>query len=219
MEIFGAKNMTSPRLICLTSLCIVTAGCTSLGGNVKGNFVCEAPGGICSPTSAIDDQAISSMTAETGGVQSKSDGSQFHSPNALKIVLPARQDRFGRWRDQAVVYAEPEVVPSTGVSSEQPKGTFSQRLSLAELAAGAPPTGVVSSRKNLSPGSGNFESPIDRIKAEVRSVVSPANNPNTPPQLTVEPLPPMDNVSSGPQVGLNEVVVAPVFVPGTGKDD
>src|SRR3546814_6749874 len=52
----------------LAGACLIClGGCASLGGNVKGNFICRAPDGICSPTSNIDDQAIASMT---GGVAS-----------------------------------------------------------------------------------------------------------------------------------------------------
>jgi conjugal transfer pilus assembly protein TraV len=35
------------------------AACTSfLGGNIKGNFVCSAPGGTCAPSTLIDDKAL-----------------------------------------------------------------------------------------------------------------------------------------------------------------
>src|SRR3546814_15092537 len=81
--------------------------------NVKGNFICRAPDGICSPTSNIDDQAIASMT---GGVASgavagavTADPAAPRSAGSLKVVLPARTDRFGRWRDETVVYVEPQL--------------------------------------------------------------------------------------------------------------
>ncbi|MEL0254290.1 MAG: conjugal transfer protein, partial [Novosphingobium sp.] len=34
------------------------SGCTTFGGNVKGNFSCSAPDGICAPSSSIDDRAL-----------------------------------------------------------------------------------------------------------------------------------------------------------------
>src|SRR3546814_3770722 len=93
-------------LICL-------GGCASLGGNVKGNCICRAPDGIWSTTSNIDDQAIASMT---GGVASgavagavTADPAAPRSAGSLKVVLPARTDRFGRWRDETVVYVEPQL--------------------------------------------------------------------------------------------------------------
>jgi conjugal transfer pilus assembly protein TraV len=56
----------------------------------------------------------------------------------LKIVLPARQDRFGRWREPTIVYAElDEEGPTVLTGGDRPSG-FPARLSLADLAAGAP---------------------------------------------------------------------------------
>ena len=147
------------------------AGCAAVGGNVKGNFVCNAPDGICSPTSAIDDQAVASM-----GVQSESNApfaapaGGMHSASALKIILPARQDRFGRWRDQAVVYAELDVVPQMSVSSSANDQTVKSRLSIVELASGAPALDAmpnvktsVADRSEAKPGDG----PVERIRADV----------------------------------------------------
>ena len=147
------------------------AGCAALGGNVKGNFVCTAPDGICSPTSAIDDQAVASM-----GIQSESNSAfaapaaGMHSASALKIVLPARQDRFGRWRDQAVVYAELDMVPQISVSASQNAQAVKSRLSIVELASGAPALDAmpnvqtsVADGSEAKPGDG----PVDRIRADV----------------------------------------------------
>jgi len=147
------------------------AGCAAIGGNVKGNFVCNAPDGICSPTSAIDDQAVASM-----GIQSDSNSALaapvagMHSASALKIILPARQDRFGRWRDQTVVYAELDVVPGMAALAAANDRTARSRLSMVELASGAPALDAMPNAKtsiaNLNetkPGEG----PVDRIRADV----------------------------------------------------
>src|SRR3546814_8677744 len=101
----------SPLLIRPAALALT--GCASMGGNVKGNFICRAPDGICSPTSNIDDQAIASMMgcAAAGAVASPiaANAPAAHSAASLKVVLPARTDRFGRWRDETVVYVEPQL--------------------------------------------------------------------------------------------------------------
>jgi hypothetical protein len=34
-----------------------------LGGNVKGSFACQAPDGICAPSSTIDDRALAMVAA------------------------------------------------------------------------------------------------------------------------------------------------------------
>src|SRR3546814_1019588 len=113
----------SPLLILPAALALT--GCASMGGNVKGNFICRAPDGICSPTSNIDDQAIASMT---GGVASgavagavTADPAAPRSAGSLKVVLPARTDRFGRWRDETVVYVEPPLAgAASDASSDEP---------------------------------------------------------------------------------------------------
>lgn len=214
--------MKASKLIFLTSMSLACAACASFGGNVKGNFVCEAPGGICAPTSAIDDQAISLMESGSNGVRATADEGQLHSANALRIVLPARQDRFGRWRDQSVVYAEPEIAAGSEVGAGGSAGGVPQRLSLAELAAGAPALKSVSRRMNAEaerPAEGG--SAIDRIKADVRSIVGSAEQPSASPQLGSEPVALDEEVShkSASASAAVGVVVAPLFVPGTGEDD
>src|SRR3546814_6650947 len=101
----------SPLLILPAALALT--GCASMGGNVKGNFICRAAAGICSPTSNIDDQAIARMMggAAAGAVASPiaANAPPVHSAASLKVVLPARTDRFGRWRDEQVVSVAPQL--------------------------------------------------------------------------------------------------------------
>ena len=42
------------------------ASCTTMGGNIKGNFSCVAPDGICAPSSTIDDRALAMIAGEGG---------------------------------------------------------------------------------------------------------------------------------------------------------
>lgn len=59
---------------CLTSAALCAAGlltlpgCTTFGGNVKGSFSCQAPDGICAPSSTIDDRAMAMISGEAGDV-------------------------------------------------------------------------------------------------------------------------------------------------------
>lgn len=138
-QLFGAVGVGLLGIGTLSS-------CATLGGNVKGDFVCRAPDGICAPTTAIDDQALAQIgregseptddytyrpkTLERRGVsaQAPADG------RALKIVLPGRVDRFGRQRAPQIVYA------SLGDFGAEVTGggRGADRLSLSELAGGAP---------------------------------------------------------------------------------
>ena len=41
-------------------------GCATLGTNVKGSFSCQAPDGICAPSSTIDDRALAMISGDAG---------------------------------------------------------------------------------------------------------------------------------------------------------
>lgn len=137
---------------------LALGGCASLGGNVKGNFSCNAPDGICAPSATIDDQALATIasgesdSARPGrpGLVSAY-GARPRSSDALRIVLPARADRFGRWREESVVYAE-------RLASAEPRqaqgraaldtGSGTTSLTLTELALSAPRSGSALAGKN-----------------------------------------------------------------------
>ncbi len=164
------------------------AGCATLGGNVKGNFRCEAPGGMCAPTTKIDDQALALISGDQGqggdgrapaaGLKGMSASiSAQHSPRALKIVLPARQDRFGRWREPTIVYAElEEDGPVVLTGGDRPSGSPA-RLSLADLAVGAPelPT-LAQSGPTPSPSTkpASREEIADAVKQRLQGGKAPA---------------------------------------------
>lgn len=98
-------------------------GCTTMGGNIKGNFTCVAPDGICAPSSTIDDRALAMIAGEDGdrmitpaGPYSapQSTGRGFDTAAAaparsqervLRIVFPAQIDGAGRLHEQTAVHA------------------------------------------------------------------------------------------------------------------
>lgn len=93
----------SQRLIKLGALaCLAFAigGCTTLGGNVKGDFACRAPEGSCAPTSAIDEQATKAMQSQ--GVNASS--SPPANGRTLRVVLAAWRDANGREHGARVVH-------------------------------------------------------------------------------------------------------------------
>ncbi|WP_138984500.1 TraV family lipoprotein [Sphingobium yanoikuyae] len=47
---------------------LALTGCATLGGNVKGSFSCQAPDGICAPSSTIDDRALAIISGDAGDV-------------------------------------------------------------------------------------------------------------------------------------------------------
>jgi len=99
------------------------AGCTTLGGNIKGSFSCVAPDGICAPSSTIDDRALALISGEDGDRMitpagpypaQRTEGRGFQTAAAapartrervLRIVFPAQIDAAGRLHEQTAVHA------------------------------------------------------------------------------------------------------------------
>jgi len=98
------------------------SGCTSLGGNVKGDFTCKAPDGICAPSSMIDDRALAMISREDGDrliqpagpyAEPPTEGRGYQNVAApartrervLRIVFPAQIDVAGRLHEQSAVHA------------------------------------------------------------------------------------------------------------------
>lgn len=163
------RNFAAPLIA------LVLSGCASLGGNIQGDFICQAPGGTCSPTTNIDDQAIAVMGDGTKRSVPLTPSSGVPSPGSLKVVLPARIDRFGRWRDESVVYVDRgPMAASAIVGSGSSKSDRENRLSLAELAAGAPEVGALEGFGTRQAGGtpsaaspSSTSNPVAKIQAEV----------------------------------------------------
>ncbi len=51
--------MNSKAILTIAALGGALSACTTLGTNVSGSFRCEAPDGVCAPSTVIDDNAIS----------------------------------------------------------------------------------------------------------------------------------------------------------------
>ena len=93
----------SPRLIKLGALAgfaLAIGGCTTLGGNVKGDFACRAPEGSCAPTSAIDEQATKAMQPQGADALP----SLPANGRTLRVVLAAWRDANGREHEARVLH-------------------------------------------------------------------------------------------------------------------
>lgn len=115
--------MTPIRLLVASTLAgAALSGCTTLGGNVKGNFACRAPDGICAPSSTIDDAALTLISGADGDrpiapagpyIEPPTEGRGFQKTSApvrtrervLRIVFPAQIDAAGRLHEQTAVHA------------------------------------------------------------------------------------------------------------------
>ncbi len=82
---------------------MLTGGCSTLGGNVSGDFACRAPEGSCAPTTLIDAAATGidaqPSTALVAGASTASGNGQ-----SLRIVLAPWRDEAGRTHEARVVH-------------------------------------------------------------------------------------------------------------------
>lgn len=107
------------RLLALAGLAVPLAGCVAMSGNVKGNFVCSAPSGICAPSSVIDDRALALIAGTSNALPAGPYSPPGSGPAAiqvagagpvvrtnqkvLKIVFPAHVDAHGRYYEAAAI--------------------------------------------------------------------------------------------------------------------
>ena len=141
--------------------------CTSLGGNVQGNFSCRAPDGICAPTSTIDDAALALIGADQGVIpagpysaptmgaprmiQTAANEPVRSGEKVLRIVFPSHIDRAGRFRETTAIHAVVERAVWTTAAASPPRRISAVTLegssrqfaesgmrSLGELASTAP---------------------------------------------------------------------------------
>lgn len=97
------------KLGALASLALTIGGCTTLGGNVKGDFACRAPEGSCAPTSAIDEQATKAMQQQGANAPA----SPPANGRTLRVILAAWRDANGREHEARVVHVPIADKPAT----------------------------------------------------------------------------------------------------------
>ena len=85
------------------ALLVFTGGCSTLGGNVSGDFACRAPEGSCAPTSLID-AAATRIDAQASAAPAPAASPANASGRSLRIVLTAFRDEAGRTHEARVVH-------------------------------------------------------------------------------------------------------------------
>lgn len=137
---------------------VLLAGCIH-GGNIKGDFVCKAPGGTCAPMSNIDASALASLGTSPTPAALPGPGAadplfrpvplppgtvpQRAGERVLKVVFPAHVDASGVYRDEATAYAAVERPGWSGPSA--PARSVAVPASLDELVAAASPSSAPAS--------------------------------------------------------------------------
>ncbi len=86
---------------------LLAGGCTTLGGNVQGDFACRAPDGTCAPTSVIDEQATNTLPSVA-----KPQAGTLERPRTradartLRVIVAGFLDSQGRTHEARVVHVE-----------------------------------------------------------------------------------------------------------------
>lgn len=145
-----------PAAVALGALAI-TSGCTTFGSNINGSFKCEAPDGICAPSIAIDDKALSQITqadadelmAPAGPYKvDDGDGGRAQMANAqgviasqnqgykLSVVFPAYTDATGITHARRAIAAD-VALPGRTASSVELAGRSRGRTEARGLLAAA----------------------------------------------------------------------------------
>lgn len=93
------KHLSMPGL----ALLMLTGGCSTLGGNVSGDFACRAPEGSCAPTTLID-AAATGIDPQPSTAPVSTASPQSGNGQSLRIVLAAHRDEAGRTHEARVVH-------------------------------------------------------------------------------------------------------------------
>ncbi|MGN5376432.1 MAG: hypothetical protein DI613_07385 [Kocuria rhizophila] len=146
----------SARLHTLAAILAGTllSGCMTMGGSVKGDFVCRAPDGVCAPSSLIDDRALALILGEAPEGQAIPAGPYTPAPRAssglqvadanpartsekvLRIVFPSHIDASGRLYEQTAVHAVVQGGDWQSASAGTPVATTP--VEVAASASGGP---------------------------------------------------------------------------------
>ena len=187
------------------------AGCTTMGGNVKGSFACTAPAGVCAPTSLIDDRALAMISGDptsatpsglinpdvrsgTSIIPASAGGRPMRSTEKLlRIVFPAHIDRLGLYREASAVHAVVErgewIAAESGVSADPlaMKATDANGVPLAS-GIGNAEAEEGSTLAGLAAGSPEVTFPDNAAAAESVPVVQavPASDAQAPSAAAVE---------------------------------
>ena len=93
------SHLRTPSL----ALLMLTGGCSTLGGNVSGDFACRAPEGSCAPTTLID-AAATGIDAQPSAAPVPAGTPAVASGQSLRIVLAGYRDEAGRTHEARVVH-------------------------------------------------------------------------------------------------------------------
>ncbi|MBJ7499646.1 MAG: TraV family lipoprotein [Sphingopyxis sp.] len=172
-------------LLALASL----SGCASLlGGNVRGDFQCRAPGGTCAPSAKIDDQAIGAILTPTDEVASAAATAERRPARVthgialaarsrekvLRIVFPSFIDEQGRLHEASAIHAVvehgdwqlPAVAAHDGPSFAEADGQRADAEAPVAAVSDPPSEAAVAAARARAPAS------VEAIRTEVEARIA-----------------------------------------------
>lgn len=131
------SHLRTPAL----ALLVLTGGCSTLGGNVSGDFACRAPEGSCAPTKLID-AAATGIDAQPSTAPVSAASTAGGNGQSLRIVLAPWRDEAGRTHEARVVHVTLPEPASASWRAPQRTGEVLRAIgnSIADGGSGARPT-------------------------------------------------------------------------------
>lgn len=121
------------------ALLVLTGGCSTLGGNVSGDFACRAPEGSCAPTTLID-AAATGIDTQPNAAPVSAATSASAGGRRLRIVLAAWRDEAGRTHEARVVHVTLPEQASTNWRAPQRTGEVLRAIGNSIAGGGKPAT-------------------------------------------------------------------------------
>ena len=168
--------MKRSGFVVVCALGLALGGCATFGSNINGSFRCDAPDGICAPSSVIDDTAISRIEETSSadllnpagpyemddGIAAPVRGSSLAQASSvpapaptyrLSVVFPGYTDAFGEAHSRRIVETDVQLPGRAGVlSSLAARGASRDRnRGLLAAAESAPPYLAVAPKSGRPP--------------------------------------------------------------------
>lgn len=176
-------------LLGLTSL-VTLSGCATFGSNVRGSFSCEAPDGICAPSSTIDDRALALISGAegdaspmpAGGRENPVRASRLRTESAAPVrVAPADP---GRSQEKVLRIVFQPYIDERGRLHEA--GAVHAVVATGDWQSG--PTAVLGTApQNVNPATGSqlsLAAAVDRVDPPLTD--APAVDPTLPDPAAIE---------------------------------
>lgn len=170
---------TKPASLAVLALSAVAlTSCASLGGNVKGDFLCRAPGGSCAPSIVIDDQALAQIGEARPLPASQS--SPWNMPNRTAPNVAQAGNGIVNAPPRVTQVVFPAFVDSNGYLHEARKVKMvAQAGGWVQLADGAPNpvSGALAAVKSNSEMTG-FKLAAEPVAVSISTSLADPNVPS-----------------------------------------